>query len=61
MDNESEDVSEPPLLRTSEIRLIHWESQKGKEQGSRSIFSGLLSVTLKLGGEHHPNRTNQRL
>jgi len=32
MSNASEDVSEPSLMLTSEIRLTHWESQKGKDR-----------------------------
>jgi hypothetical protein len=32
MSNASEDVFEPSLRLTSEIRLIHWESQKGKDR-----------------------------
>ncbi|MEB3188743.1 MAG: hypothetical protein VKL42_00175 [Snowella sp.] len=61
MDNASEDASEPSLRRTSEMWLIHWQSQKGINQGVERISidstalpeNSVESIILKW--------TNQRL
>jgi len=34
----SEDVTELSSYRTSQIRLIGWESQKGKDNGELAVF-----------------------
>jgi hypothetical protein len=67
MDNESKDTLEPSSLQTSEIRLIHWETQKGISQGDKGMVVLLIrtkprdsveSVILKELNKGNEERNN---
>ena len=56
MGSVSEDMVEPSLIGTSGMKFRRWESQNGQGQGISGVCYSLISVSLKLGGEYHPER-----
>jgi hypothetical protein len=48
----SEDTSEPPISRTSGIRLTRWKSQKGKDRGL-TVAKRSISTPRNPGGQYH--------